>query len=198
MRVEQFVMAYRAEQDRLRALLPEGYESLRPVLRINAELRGEGDAAAAYVEFNTPVAACGKRGWLNIAHWEHPAAGAVERSGSTVTFRLPFLTIAFTGVGAVGGCPAEKDNDGCFFIGETTRFVPAETITRNKEYCICRFVWHFTGQDAHGESADIRSVAVQPTAAAVQYEQQPLTPENAAGIPCEQVLGSYTVCFERG
>lgn len=40
MTVEQFVMAYGAEQDRLRALLPEGFASLRPVLRINAEVRG--------------------------------------------------------------------------------------------------------------------------------------------------------------
>ena len=77
MRVEQFVMAYRAEQDRLRALLPEGYESLRPVLRINAEVRGEGDAAAAYVEFNTPVAACGTSPTGNIlpqARWSAAAA----------------------------------------------------------------------------------------------------------------------------
>ncbi len=29
-------MAYRVEQDRLRAMLPEGFTSLRPVLRINA------------------------------------------------------------------------------------------------------------------------------------------------------------------
>ena len=39
MTVEQFVMAYGAEQDRLRALLTEGFASLRPVLRINAEVR---------------------------------------------------------------------------------------------------------------------------------------------------------------
>ena len=39
MQVEQLVMAYYAEQDRLRALLPEGFVSLRPVLRINAEVR---------------------------------------------------------------------------------------------------------------------------------------------------------------
>ena len=38
MNVEQFVMAYLVEQDRVRALLPEGFESLRPVLRINAEI----------------------------------------------------------------------------------------------------------------------------------------------------------------
>ena len=42
--IEQFVMAYGVEQDRIRALLPEDYESLRPVLRINAELRDEETA----------------------------------------------------------------------------------------------------------------------------------------------------------
>ena len=38
MTVEQFVMAYGAEQDRLRALLPEGFASMRQVMRINAEV----------------------------------------------------------------------------------------------------------------------------------------------------------------
>ncbi len=50
MKVEQYVMAYGAEQDRIRAILPDGYESLRPVLRINAEVR---DDITGYVEFNT-------------------------------------------------------------------------------------------------------------------------------------------------
>ena len=50
MTVEQFVMAYGAEQDRLRALLPEGFASLRPVLRINAEVR---DGKTGVLEFNT-------------------------------------------------------------------------------------------------------------------------------------------------
>lgn len=40
MHIEQFVMAYEVEQDRLRALVPHGFKSLRPVLRINAEIRG--------------------------------------------------------------------------------------------------------------------------------------------------------------
>lgn len=39
MKVAQFVMAYEVEQDRLRALLPNGFSSLRPVLRINAEVQ---------------------------------------------------------------------------------------------------------------------------------------------------------------
>ena len=40
------------EQDRLSALLPDGFASLRPVMRINAEIRsGSGDC----LEPNTPV-----------------------------------------------------------------------------------------------------------------------------------------------
>ena len=39
MYVEQFVMAYKVEQDRIRAILPDGYVSLRPVMRINTEIR---------------------------------------------------------------------------------------------------------------------------------------------------------------
>ena len=53
MHVEQFVMAYGVEQDRLRAILPEGFSSLRPVLRINAEIR---DGGRGYVEFVTAAA----------------------------------------------------------------------------------------------------------------------------------------------
>ncbi|MBQ7758087.1 hypothetical protein, partial [Anaerotignum sp.] len=64
MKIEQFVMAYRVEQDRLRAMLPEGFISLRPVLRINAEIRIEKQNTV-YLELNTPVEGFGKRGWLN-------------------------------------------------------------------------------------------------------------------------------------
>ncbi len=52
MKIEQYVMAYGVEQDRLRALLPEGFVSLRPVLRINAEIIEEKSAC---LEFNTPA-----------------------------------------------------------------------------------------------------------------------------------------------
>lgn len=67
MKIKQYVMAYSVEQDRLRAILPDGYESLRPVLRINAEVR---DDRQGYVEFNTAVEKDGNRGWLNIGYWE--------------------------------------------------------------------------------------------------------------------------------
>lgn len=59
MKIEQFVMAYGVEQDRLRALLPDGLSSLRPVLRINAEIR---DGKTGYVEFNTAAEKNGVRG----------------------------------------------------------------------------------------------------------------------------------------
>ena len=67
MKVEQFVMAYGVEQDRLRAILPDGFMSLRPVLRVNAEVR---DERTGYVEFNTAVEKDGVRGWLNIGYWD--------------------------------------------------------------------------------------------------------------------------------
>ena len=41
MKVEQFVMAYGVEQDRLRGILPEGFVLFCPVLRINAEVRDD-------------------------------------------------------------------------------------------------------------------------------------------------------------
>ena len=47
MHVEQFVMAYGVEHDRLRAILPEGFTFLRPVLRINAEIRDGKEAIFA-------------------------------------------------------------------------------------------------------------------------------------------------------
>ena len=191
MKIEQYVMAYRVEQDRLRAMLPEGFTSLRPVLRINAEIRTE-EKETFYIEYNTPVEGFGKRGWLNIGHWETPISCVKE--GSSITFRTPFLEITYTGVGLVGGCPAEKDNDGCFY---GNLFVPAEKIDQNKEYCNCSFRWKYTENDAHGISADGKSIPAIPDEHLHQYNKQELTPENAAKIPCKQVLGAYTVIFER-
>ena len=189
MYVQQFVMAYGVEQDKLRALLPEGFRSLRPVLRINAEVR---DGKTAWVEFNTAVESEGKRGWLNIGHWDD-AAFTVD--GKTTRFETELLTISFTGVGIQGGCPAEKDNDGCFFLGEYETLRPAEAITGSKEFCDCEFSWHIDG-GAHGVSIG-KTLPAIPTQQKNHYPKQAFTVENAAVIPCEQVLGSYAVAFER-
>ncbi len=194
-RVEQFVMAYGVEQDRVRAMMPEGFESLRPVLRINAEIRDEREV---YVEFNAPAEHEGRRGWLNIAHWNSCTdAVGFERQGKTVRIRAPFLELTYTGTGLEGGCPAEKDNTGCYFrTGSELTFRPAETITVRKEFCDCEFAWRFGPNDAHGVSTGRTLPAFREDPSA-HYPNQPLTPENAASIPCRQVLGAYIVRFER-
>jgi len=189
MKVEQFVMAYRVEQDRLRAILPEGFTSLRPVLRLNAEIRR---GAAGYLEFNTAVEKDGVRGWLNIGYWEDiPFA----REGKTVTFPSGFLSLSFTGLGKEGGCPAEKDNAGCYFLRSCAALRPAEQITSPKEYCDCRFQWR--GENGAGGESMGASVPAYPEEVAHIYEKQVFSVENAAAIPCRQVLGAYRVAFER-
>lgn len=195
MKVAQYVMAYEVEQDRLRAMLPEGYESLRPVLRINAEVRGGNQC---YVELNTAVRHNGKRGWLNIAHWQSPDDDIYfQHDGATTCFVTPFLRIAFTHTGIAGGCPAEHDNDGCFFLtSEGERLRPTKTIASNKEFCDCDFRWLFTSSDASGRSIG-KTLPAIPTPRQNTYPLQALTAENAAAIPCKQVLGSYVVEFER-
>ena len=101
--VEQFIVAYEVEQDRLRAFLPEGFSSLRPVLRMNAEVQ---NGKSGYVELNTAVEKEGKKGWLNIGHWTNVP---FEQEGKTTRFRTDFLDISFTGVGIEGSCPAERE-----------------------------------------------------------------------------------------
>lgn len=190
MQIEQFVMAYSVEQDRLRALLPDGFSSLRPVLRINAEIR---DGRTGYVEFNTAVQKDALRGWLNLGHWEDVP---FTRLGKTVVFQTEFLEIRFTAVGIAGSCPAEKDNAGCFFPGSPETLRLPETITANKEFCDCEFCWRFTAQGAHGVSIG-KTLPACPTEVQTVYPRLACTPENAAAIPCLQVLGTYVVRFQR-
>ena len=190
MQIQQFVMAYGVEQDRLRAILPEGFTSLRPVLRINAEIRG---GTEGYAEFNTAVEKNGFKGWLNIGFWNDIP---FEKSGKTVKFKTDFLEIAFTGAGIEGGCPAEKDNDGCVFPGERAYLRKPEIITSRKEFCGCTFKWTFTENDAHGKSIG-KTLPAIPTEVAHIYPKDAFTAENAAKIPCLQVLGTYLVLFER-
>ena len=190
MHIEQFVMAYEVEQDRLRALVPHGFKSLRPVLRINAEIRG----GTPYVEFNTAVEAQdGTRGWINIGAW---VDGSFTREGETVAFETDMLRISFTGVGIQGGCPAEKDNAGCWFSGAAETLRPPEAIAARKEFCGCQFQWRFTGADAHGASLG-KTLPAVPEDVKTVYPKQPLTAPNAAAIPCAQVLGTCRVTFER-
>lgn len=190
MKIEQFVMAYGVEQDRLRAILPESFESLRPVLRINAEIR---DDSQGYVEFNTAVEKDGNKGWINIGFWNNVP---FERKEKTVIFKTDFLEISFTGVGIEGSCPAEKDNVGCYFLGENITLRKPEVIQNSKEFCDCEFCWKFTDNDVHGVSIG-KTLPAYPVEIKNRYPKEAFTVENAAKIPCEQVLGTYLVRFER-
>lgn len=183
-------MAYGVEQDRLRALLPDGFSSLRPVLRINAELR---DGKTGYVEFNTAAEKNGVRGWLNIAFWD---GVPFEQDGKTTRFITDFLDISFTGVGIEGGCPAEKDNAGCFFLHPAEELRPPELITVKKEFCDCSFQWRFAPGGAHGVSIG-KTLPAYPSPQQTVYLRALFTAQNAAQISCQQVLGSYAVRFER-
>lgn len=93
MQIEQFVMAYGIEQDRIRAILPQGFQSLRPVLRINGEIR---DGKEGYLEFNTAVEKDGVKGWLNIAFWDF-----VPFARDSLTFRLKDVPSPFLGITAI-------------------------------------------------------------------------------------------------
>lgn len=159
-----------------------------PVLRINAEVR---EGCSGYVEFNTAVEKDGVRGWLNIGFWNDVP---YERDGKTVTFKTDFLEIRFTGVGIEGSCPAEKDNAGCFFLGEGLR--APELIASGKEFCDCAFRWSFTTEDAYGVSIG-KTLPAYPTEVKTVYPKEAFTVENAAKIPCQQVLGTYVVRFQR-
>lgn len=188
--VEQYVMAYGVEQDRLRALLPEGFVSLRPVLRLNAEIRG---GSHGYIEFNTAIEKDGNKGWLNIGYWHDVP---FERDGKTVTFKTDFLELTFTGAGIEGACPAEKDNDGCYFLEGSEKRIAPEIISVPKEFCDCRFKWKFTDADASSVSTG-KTLPAYPAELQKIYPREDFTAKNAAQIPCEQVLGSYVVRFMR-
>ena len=109
-------------------------------------------------------------------------------------FTTDALTIRFTPVGIEGGCPAEKDNAGCFFKnGDSWTLRPAEKIDVRKEFCDCEFSWRC---GAHGVSLG-KTLPAFPTEPHIAYPAQPFCVSSAAVIPCDHVLGSYVVWFER-
>ena len=125
MQVEQYVMAYEVEQDRLRALLPAGFVSLRPVLRINGEIR-RGPEETAYLELNTPVEGHGKRGWLNVGHWDSRTAElSYAREGKTVTFAAPFSPSPLRRLGWRAGALRNGTTRGASFWGRPHPSGPA-------------------------------------------------------------------------
>ena len=190
MKVMQYVMAYSADHDKIRAIIPNGFSSIRPVLRIKAQIT---DDKRAYVEFNTAAEKDGKRGWLNIDFWEDVS---FKNDGKKVVFETDFLKISFKKTGIEGSCPAQKDNDGCYFIKGEEKFCPAEIIKANKEFCDCEFEWRFSKGDAKGKSIG-KTLPAYFEEEKNAYPKQEFSAKNAAAIEARQMLGSYCVEFEK-
>ena len=174
------------EQEGLRAILPEEFTSLRPVLRIHGEIR---DGAGSYLS-STPLWKGRASGMADIGSWDRVP---FMRAGKTTVFRTVLLEISFTGVSLAGGCPAEQDNAGCFFRDGS--FQAAEHVTANKEFCDCAFAWQLPG-GVSGVSIG-RTLPALPTEVKTVYPRQACTVEHAAVIPYDQVLGTYKVTFDR-
>ena len=101
--------------------------------------------------------------------------------------------ISFRRTGIIGSCPAEKDNEGTFYPGNLFR--KTEIITEKKEFSDSEFCWK-TSDDTSGKSQG-RTIPAISTEPRIIYERKSFTLSNAAVIPCIEVLGSYSVEFER-
>lgn len=110
-------------------------------------------------------------------------------------FKNELFEISFTAVGIEGSCPAEKDNAGCYFLEDGERFRPSETITSNKEFCDCEFRWLM--EDGAFSKSIGATLPAYPEDVKNTYPKEKFTVANAAVIPCNQVLGTYKVEFER-
>ena len=142
-----------------------------------------------YVEYNTAIEKDGFKGWINIGYWDNIS---FEKEEKKVVFKNEHLQISFEEVGIEGSCPAEKDNDGCYFKNILRK---PEIITENKEFCNCEFNWKIPF-GASGKSTG-KTLPAIPTKIKNIYPKEDFTIQNAAKIPCEQVLGAYVVKFKR-
>lgn len=190
MLIEQYILSYRVNQDMLRAILPEGFTSLKPVLRLKAEVY---DNQGTYLEFNTPAEKDGKKGWLNISSWNELR---FERDGKKCTFRLPFLDLSFESVGIMGPAPSLGELKGTFFTGRKEVFREDEEIHAEKEFCDSRFIWKFTDDDARGTGHG-PTVKVEPEEVKEILPKKDFTVFNAAAVPCIEVVESYGVMYEK-
>ena len=108
-------MACGVEQDRLSALLPDGFTSLHPVMRINAEIRsGSGDC----LEPNMPVEFEGNKGWVIIAFRERIP---FSRSGKTVVFKPDFLEICSQAWASKVPAPPKRTTSAAIFPAARSR-----------------------------------------------------------------------------
>lgn len=89
MQATQFVMAYGVEQDRLRAILPEG---LPPCGRCFGSTGRSGEKKA-FSNSGQPWKETGKGGWLSIGSFSNVPFEVIEK---TTAFQGELLEIAFT------------------------------------------------------------------------------------------------------
>ncbi len=175
-------MAYGAGQDICAPCCRRAFARAARVLRINAEVRDKNGGA---LEFNTAAEKADNRGWVNIGRWDvflyegrqkddlH-AAGAddlVHRRRHRG--RLPC---------GKGQRRLLLPKDGTFTL------VPAEKITANKEFCDCKFAGALPEAARTEMSAFGKMLPAIPEEETTHYEKAAFTVENAAVIPCMQVL----------
>ncbi len=114
-----------------------------------------------------------------------------KNDGKKVVFETDFLKISFEKTGIEGSCPAQKENDGCYFIKGEERFCPAEIIKANKEFCDCEFEWRFSKGDAKG-----KSIGKTPPAHFEEeknvYPKQEFSAKNAAAIEAQDRCSVHT------
>ena len=114
-------------------------------------------------------------------------------SGKRVSFQTDFLEIVFTGVGIEGSCPAKKDNDGCYFIGNTAALRRPDKFSSNKEFCDCSFRWEFTDDDACGISIG-KTLPAHPEEVKKVYPKKAFTVEMRPAFlagRCLELMSSY-------
>ena len=190
MKIEQFVMAYGVEQDRIRALLPDGFSSLRPVLRINAEIR---DGKTGYVEFNT---AAEKTAFEAGSILPSGMTCPLSRTGKPRALSRIFWISALPASGSRAAAQQKRTTQAAFFLHPSEELRPPEPVAVKKEFCDCTFRWRFAPGGAHGVSLG-KTLPAYPSPQQTVYPRAPFTAQNAAQISCQQVLGSYVVRFER-
>ncbi len=188
MRIKQFSMAYSVNPEVLNAILPAGYASLRPWLRIDAEIREDHSSCLG---LSTPVVRNGKRGWLVIDRWDDVPYACIEK---VIEFKTDFLEISFKRLGVNGHYRAGKDIEGYFSLDNPDELIPMPSIRTHKEYCDCVFKWTFSKSDASGSSdkRPRRRGALQQVMPDIGTD---FSAENVAKIPCDAVLGAFAVRF---
>ena len=72
--IEQYIVIYEADQEKIENLLPEGYESSDNVLRIEVEVVNDLDGMEGeqiFIEVDTPVKGEDGPEWLELVSWEN-------------------------------------------------------------------------------------------------------------------------------